>query len=196
METPSPLDLINAYEEDKRSMVAQQITNIEEQLTAAAYEDAARLPEDVFGRYFIPLFAGDDPLPYKVSLKDWILIARTPFSSVNIMRGNTVLFSVPPVLDRETITPIVDRGHSVADLVKDAQLHMNLSPRAGELRLQAHLANLPVVGDIKGNMHKHLKTWNKIFEHYGRPPLTQDAKSGAAGAPTAPEEDDFDFEPL
>lgn len=189
------LDLIAAAEEDAKKQIANQISAIENQLNEAAAHDRGWLPEDVFGRYFLPFFAGDDPLPFKVSLKDWILIARNPFGEVNIVRGNTVLFTIPPVLDREVIETITERGKNIADIVKDAQLHTNLSPRLGAAKLKQGLEGLRVIGDIPTHMRKHIDVWNKVFVHYGRKPLTNDApSSGTVGASNQDDDDDFDFQ--
>lgn len=188
------LDLIAAAEDDAREQIANQIAGIENQLNEAAASDRGWLPEDVFGRYFLPFFAGDDPLPFKVGLKDWILIARNPFGEVNIVRGNSVLFTIPPVLDREVIDTITERGRNVADMVKDAQLHTNLSPRLGAAKLKQGLDSLKVIGDIPEHMRKHIDVWNKVFIHYGRKPLTDTPPSGGGVAANQNDDDDFDFQ--
>jgi hypothetical protein len=167
---------------------ANFINTIAASLNVIASQDVARLPEDIFSKVFLPLLAGDEELPHKVTVADWISIAGTPYKSVDVFEPGTdkVLFRVPPLFDYQGVNPVRDpadrRQTPIQDVVKLADQYSHLHPMAGVNYLRNVLGQRASIMNTSDKLHKHAVVWNEILTRYGRPPLFA-AEQAAAAAP-------------
>lgn len=191
------MDNIESYREQR---LTEEITKIRETLTQVSAHP--QLPERIFVGVFLPMFAGDNPLPYDVSLDFWInVVAQSPFSPVDVVdQQHNVLFTVPPVYDQTAIQPVPPSDQhikSIAEVVATSDQLARLHPSQGEHYLNAELNQRSLIMRQPANVLRHAQTWNAIFERYGRPPLVALVnKAETEATDKATPGDDYEFEPL
>lgn len=131
----------------------------------------AQLPEHIFVRDFLPIFAGKVPLnKVKDFIQVWVSISGAPTSPVDIIdRKGEVLFTVPGLFDTNFIDPSKKDGSmNFAEIVHFAKLHNSISP---SLEKKVFIDNVQKKID---NMQKkspafarNIKAWQDIFDRYG-----------------------------
>ncbi len=178
----------------ERERNASMITDAFDQVLALERAENARLDEVRFRDIFLPMFAGDDPLPYKVTLAHWYNVARGDFDrqehtdtmnmggasyrEVDIIdAAGNVLFTVPPIMDRLAVRTLKrERGvPSVSDVIFQAQAYNHISPMAGQNHLNTELSER---GDrmFAPHHHEYALRWAEIFARYGRQLLDPEGK--------------------
>lgn len=178
--------------------MASEINKITTALQSAEQDVRARLPERHFREIYLPMFAGDEKLLYDINLGHWVNFAGNPYRGVDIIdeKGN-VLFTVPPVFDRDTINPTTANRRTLFEVMETAQQYANIHPHQGLKYLDSELTGRALIMKVPANVAKDLDTWNMIFQRYGRPPLAKVSKKDSdKKESTAAPDDDFDFEPL
>jgi hypothetical protein len=131
----------------------------------------AQLPETIFVRDFLPIFAGKVPLEkVKDFVQVWISISGSPTAAVDIIdrKGNT-LFTVPGLFDTNFIDPSKKDGSmNFAEIVSFAKLHNAISP---ELEKRVFVENvqkkLDVIQKKSPSFIKNVQIWQDIFQRYG-----------------------------
>lgn len=183
----------------RRKQLQDHIEMVQGALKTAESKDVPQISERIFVGIFLPLFGGDDPLPYAVDLGTWVQrVAGTAYKAVNVIdTQGKVLFVVPPLYDRGAIDPVpADRGSPIAHMVASAGQLALMSPRQGSSYLNAELTKRALVMKVPTNVLAHLETWNEIFKRYGREPLIalDDKPAEKAGDPAASAtDDDYEF---
>lgn len=177
--------------ENRKQLLADEISKIEQSLNAPGATSRARLSEYHFTNVFLPFFAGDDPLPYKVNMQTWIGIAGGAFNEVDIVdNNNQVLFTVPAVLDRTVVTPLYNDPHGLFHVMQSARQYEQLHPMQGVQHITHELNKRDFVRKAPVEIQQHLSAWNTIFARYQRPPLV--AMSSSAATPAASADETFD----
>lgn len=160
------------YSDERTSRLAQEIKNITSELAVVADTDFARLPERHFSQIFLPFFAGDEDLMYPVTLVHWLNVAGGPYRSVNIVGSDgVILFTVPPLFDRNAINPITEDAKSIAHVIATTSQYARIHPTQGANYLSSELTKRALVMKVPAAILNELETWNKIFTRYNRPPI-------------------------
>ncbi len=138
-----------------------------------------RMPERVFVDVYLPFFAGDNPLPYDVGLNHWINLAGGPYKAVHVVdNSNVVLFTVPSVLNRDSVAPVVRRNGDgvpmIADVVANAQALGKQNPVEAKRYLDAHFSQRMGLMKSAKNADPIKQLWNDIFARYNRPSMFDD----------------------
>lgn len=186
-----PLEFVKGQLNDEITRIAADV----EKATAAV---RARLPERHFREIYLPMFAGDEKNPYNVDLNHWVGFAGNPYREVDIIdEHGQVLFTVPPVLDREAVNPVnpEQTRTSVSHVIATAQQYGRIHPSQGVAFLDTELTGRALLMKVPPNVAKDLQTWNMIFTRYGRPPIIEVAPEQKPGAVKLPD-NDWDFEPF
>lgn len=161
-------------------ILSREIRGISSDIQAMTEESVKTVSEQIFVQVFLPLFAGDKELPYKVTMQHWLNMAGGWFNEVAIVndRGEE-LFRTPPLADRNLVAPGAGK-HKIAHAVITAQQYSAISPADSEAyirnSLAAHLNSIA----SKGNTLHFIQRWNDIMVRYGRQPLTENIKSEQA----------------
>jgi hypothetical protein len=164
---------IDKFAEQKQTGDSNIVTK---RLIQIAEEDIKRLPERVFVGVFLPVFAGDEQLHYNVNMETWLNYAGSPYKSVHVVdRNDNILFTVPPLLNREAVNPVKPSDYKVpiSSVVTTAGQIANQSPRQGLRYLTTELTKRALIMKVPGNVLKDLAIWNSIFTRYGRLPIVE-----------------------
>lgn len=146
------------------------------------------LPEVIFVTYFLPLFSGESKENADNLISQWFNIAGTNYSSVNIVDNNgNFIIKIPPLHDRNSMTPILDRSEDIAYAFNLAHQKASLSPR---------LANNIIANELNSRYNSITKSdyvnlkedWDKVFKHYGKNLDKGDSSNNTSGG-----EDEFEF---
>ena len=92
---------------------------------------------------------GDD---YVSRLEVWYLISNGPFGTVDLIdENNNIVAKVPPVLDWSIIKDQFTNNGNIANLFKEYENLLLISPNAAEAVLTEKLHNSFTVNDINNN---------------------------------------------
>jgi hypothetical protein len=188
------------------SRIGDEITKIANDLAAVPL-DHPKLPEVHFREIFLPLFAGDAQLKYNVTMDNWVKVAGSPFQAVDIIdpKSQKVLFTVPPLMDRNAVNPVNNDRAPISHVVASANQYARIHPMQGLHHLNAELTERALIMKVPASVRENIEIWNKIFERYGRPPIMalpdnfqNESKGSTGSAPTQQDTGtaDYDFEPL
>lgn len=159
-------------------MADEQITTPEvleamDFLINAQDTDVPRLPESVFVGKYLPILA--DTQSGKADLSQWLDVCGNGYRPVDVVRGDEVLFRVPPILKRYPTTGM-RRGMSIGEIMAQAQAHSTLAPRLGANYLDQKLGEK--VEHLSPELQE-LAVWNGILERYGYPVIKTTAPVAA-----------------
>jgi hypothetical protein len=128
------------------------------------------VPEYIFLQYFLPFFCGDTNENAQDLLNHWFTIAGNTYAAVNIVNNNgEFVIQVPPIHDRTTLSPILDRDQDIAYTFTVAQAKASLSPTLANNIINNGLGerfNSMVNNDKSNPVLK--EQWIKLFQHYGK----------------------------
>jgi len=180
----------------REQLLIDQINNIHGSLVTAAEQDVGRMPERVFKEIWLPFFAGDNPLPYEVTLNHWVNFAGSPSRQVRVVDTNgKVLFTVPPLFNRDAINPLSSSDKSIAHVVISAEQYSGISPIQGQRYLDGELKKRALIMRVPAAVMTNLKSWNDIFQRYGRPAIAT-ATADEPNKTTPGDDIDYDVAPL
>lgn len=175
-------EAIKTITEIKREEISLQIGRAFDSLVVKV--NNAHLPETVFQQHFLPFFAGELDAP---SLKDrdvitdWISIAGTPMSEVDIVDdlGNT-LFSVPPIFDSKIIEHVNRKaGNSIQDIMLEYEMRKGGVPtQANNFLNQALATKSQEITSNTSHLNVSISRWNDIMKRYNKGPVDSTTESG------------------
>jgi hypothetical protein len=163
------------YQQAEEVIRQQKITQIQESMNFAydslvSSQAKTQLPENVFVSYFLPFFAGQPVAPGRNVVAEWIGVAGTPMSEVDVVDvSGQVLFTVPAIFNTN-ILEIANRqaGRSFADIFSEYELRKAGVPIAanGYLAQNLHSKASEI---IKGehNVSFIANQWAMIMSRYG-----------------------------
>jgi C1A family cysteine protease len=197
MSNPQENNVLPTFKDQR---IEQQIVDIQSQLEEVASADIKTMPEDLFVNVFLPLFAGDEEKKYKVNFAMWAGQAGSAYKPVNIVdAANKVLFTVPPLFDRNQVTPVEGDGIRMSHVIHTTQQYANMHPAQAEAYLNEQLSQRNLVKRVPANILNHLESWNAIFKRYGRPEILavpEEAKNAVAGLAGEADNGEYEIEPL
>jgi len=132
----------------------------------------SRIPENLFRNVFLGLFANLDNQHPDATIQNWIAIAGNPFAQVDVVENNQVIFTVPPIYDKDAVNPAaMNRAEPLSHIVAIAQKLAMRSPIEG----QNYIANKynATRETVRGqaDVLSNIERWNAIFERYNLPEL-------------------------
>lgn len=132
----------------------------------------ARIPENLFRNVFLGLFANLENQHPDATIQNWISIAGNPFAQVDVVENNKVIFTVPPIYDKDAVNPAaMNRAEPLSHIVAIAQKLAMRSPIEG----QNYIANKynATRETVRGqaDVLSNIERWNQIFERYNLPEL-------------------------
>ena len=140
-------------------------------------EPKAKIKEDIFKNVFLPFFLGEENL-YNVGLGNWETLASNGitgpgglYREVDVVDENdVVLFTVPPIYDREAIKPVkLSDNIALEDLFKRAEIYGTIKPGLQAKGLSVIFTNLlDKMRVSENNSTSFIKRWLDIFERYGK----------------------------
>lgn len=156
--------------------MAQYDPAVAEAFDVLADIELPNIQEDRFVREFLPMFAAG--LQEKVDIGRWLDVAGHAHLPVNVLRGETFLFRVPPLLRDAGMLP-GDRaaGQNMYENILTAEKKRAILPALGD----AHLRET-VINRVKHEPAslEYVKAWNSIFTAYGYPTIALPAEAQAA----------------
>jgi hypothetical protein len=177
--------------ENARKAVANRIDMVASALDSIP---GGRLPEEIFVKYFLPLFCGETQNPDFA--QQWISVAGSPTSEVAVFDDKgEVLFNVPAWLDTTVINSASPLKGSVGilNIVQNAELVGNNIKAQG---VQAFTRNMAVKARelIKANEAEpsvFRDRWLAILKRYDR--LEDNTPSASEQTAAGLSEDDMEF---
>lgn len=183
----------------REQKIAEEIQNITRDLETVSSRDIRNIPERVFREVFLPMFAGKEDLVYPASTRIWANIAGSYFSRVNVINErNEILFTVPALMNNSAVNPVSSEEIPVSHVVATAKQYAFMHPAQGSQYLDDQLTKRSLLMRVPNNVLEDIETWNKIFERYGYPIITEVKDLQQKTNPDAQSGDgiDYDFEPL
>jgi hypothetical protein len=149
------------------SKLSEQTESIYSSLVNVKYN--ARLPENVFVGYFLPHFSGQVPISDDTTvMADWISIAGTPMSEVDIVNpaGDTI-FTVPSLFDTNIIDITKqDLGEPFPNIYSQYDLKNNHIPVIANSYLNEALSEK--IDKIRNvDIITNDARWSEILTRYG-----------------------------
>lgn len=184
MNQPTQNTLVEQFIKQRSARLASELDKVEDLMNDINPTARVELDEFYF-RAFVDVFAGDEKMMYfgegeqarKNALRTWTNVATSMLHEVDVygvVEGKrTLLFTVPPLLDREMMEPTekLEGRPSVYGAVLNAGHLSNVSKAQGEQYLVDYLGERLSRMYHPQTMIKNAEAWNKIFAFYGRKPL-------------------------
>lgn len=192
----------NSPQQISEQMMAQKIEESRKAIDEC-YDNAIvkhqnnRIPEEVFRAGFLGYFTGQPKEPNQSYMAQWIAIAGSPMSEVDVVdEADKVIFTVPPMMNTSSIALKTTRGESMNDLMRQYQHQKSITPYAGQNFAHAHFGQKAreLTSVQTDSFDKAQEAWGKIFKHYGIPdPSKQEVVDPAAPvAQSASSDYDYD----
>lgn len=165
----------NQYKAMEEQLRQQKINEIQESMNFAheslvTSQVKARLPENVFVAYFLPFFSGQAVAPGRNVVAEWIGVAGTPMSEVDVVDvNNQVLFTVPAIFNTN-ILEVANRkaGQSFADIYGEYDLRKAGVPIAANGFLVQNLNEKAVeILRYPVDSNSIASRWTNIMARYG-----------------------------
>ena len=179
---------------------AAQQRNFDAMFDAIVKEPASgqgRLPEHLFLKYFLPVFANQRPAPEDF-ISTWVSIAGQPAGEVQIVdNANNVLFTVPPLMDTHHIKRLrPDGSMDFSSIGQMLALHAQSNPKLAEANYQQNLIKRYKESHSPTSVtSENQKRWQEIFVRYGieqtKPEPAQAASAKSTGAEDDIGDDEF-----
>lgn len=202
---------------DDLSSVGRGIAEILSDFESVNYQkEIVRFPEPLFVKHFLPLFSGQvQPTP-QLNLSVWITIAQGEYNPVHIVdQKNEILFTVPPMLERDAIDPIITNQQGVNSVMKNAARLREISLRDSDIFMNKSILGLHLREKATPKILENIQIWNNIFARYNLPikmraedgtivdvvpgsrPITSNTSNSSAGTAIAANltsEDDIEYD--
>lgn len=167
---------MNDSTQDKSELLQKAVTNssllihmkntekIKESLSGLI-NDSQKLPESIFISDFLPMFLGNLGDDYTSRLEVWYLISNGPFGTVDLLDDDgNVVAKVPPVQDRTILKDQSNNGNNIANLFKEYENLLLISPNAAEAVLSEKLHKSFTVNDSNNN--NLVTQWKNFLSRY------------------------------
>ncbi len=175
---------------DVKDMFISEMNTVRDKAFKGLVEDfpKARLPENIFVEYFLPLFLGHrTDRPNWVA--EWIGVAGSPSAEVEVFNQVTgeVLFTVPGVLATSLVNPASDGVWMHDIFARGSQLNNNIPGSGTNFVLNQLNDKLNACVD-DSEMSKEKSGWTYILNRYGYSVQNQQTQETSSGM-----DDAFEF---
>lgn len=161
----------NADNEHNRA-IASDFDKSFEMLERIEQSSRNRIPEALFSGVFLGLFANLENKHPNGTIENWIAIAGSPFNKVDVVQDNKVIFTVPPVFNKNAISPRdLDAKEPISHIVSIAEKLALRSPIESNNYLSNKYSNLNITK--RENVMEYIQDWNTIFSYYKLPPIME-----------------------
>ncbi len=142
-----------------------KIAQAMDQIEKWEFEDAPRIPEQIFVARYLPIFAAKADTP--VDISPWLEVCRHGMLWVNVTdSAGNVIFRVPPLYRGIDVTAgLGDIGKMpMGEVLANAELKERVYPTSGAHYMSAHFENRfkPTSQAVE-----LARIWNGIFTRYG-----------------------------
>ena len=148
------------------------------------------LEESIFVKKYLPLLAANTS-EVKAPVGLWLEVAGTAFQPVDIVKGKEILFTVPALLDSNSVK-IQDqkdrRALTIPGMIAEAEMRTATVPQMGINFLNHHLSKLFEGRELHS---EHLLAWQAIFKRYNIKPFELPTELSGE-APSSSQEMTFD----
>lgn len=140
-------------------------------LRALRAPERPRVLESDFARYYV--FGLHNRTDYPEQFQAWLDVASTVNHSVDVVRDNEVLFTVPPLLMPYPTEVEYDSARALTNIVDRALGNGAINPALVEKSLRqelgAHLKHTIQGDEGIALLAEHISAWDEIFARYGLP---------------------------
>lgn len=151
--------------------IAEEIKSIYNSIEKISESNIARMREEVFVYYYLPLFVGEENIHIEVSFDSWKRYAGGVFNEVIIIDNNGAeLYRVPALFDKDKISPILS-GRKISDVMVTAEQYSRIHPNQGRAYLNNELNARAIFMKNIGDNATNKERWNNIFRRYNKPEI-------------------------
>mgnify|MGYP000029356127 FL=1 len=125
---------------------------------------------DLFVRTFLPALGQEHDEP--LDMNPWLAISKGPYNPVDVVSNGSVVFTVPPLLNRRNTRINENSKDSLTTIAVVAKQKGDAHPMMGQNYLRQGL--LSYVGRERVNPEA-LQEWNRVLVKYGYDPIELDA---------------------
>ena len=142
---------------------------IKETVRMLAASNKPTIQESQFISEFLPMFTADPrKVDGKIFVNAWINISNSPLAEVDVLRGNELLFTVPPLLHApDSLLEVLDKSQAYQN-ISQAALKYNVMPKLGEAHMKRWMDGTIPKQEIA---FEHVHRWNEIFKRYNLPTI-------------------------
>jgi hypothetical protein len=152
-------------------VLKEQIRQFEKQFEELDRLNVRTIPENMFVHHFLPFFAGEVKENAQEIMTNWLTIAGSAVSPVNVVNtAGQVVAQVPPVQNNAGLDPTAQSDANIAYSAKEAKAMMGLSPIAAQNILSSELGVKlsAMTKNIAVSNADHEKRWDTLLGHYGK----------------------------
>lgn len=149
--------------------------------------DHFRMQEALFKDAFLPLFANEKVADPRITMGFYVDMIGNAFRSVDVIdEAGNLVFTVPPVFNRETLRTAMAGGRtSFREILANHRLMAFNSPAAAEGYMVEAVSKKALLQYDTEEGRKEAAQWNAIFKRYGRkPPFDIPEVNAVEGTPT------------
>ena len=142
------------------------------------------MPEGSFIQYILPIIAGEKvfdsqydepnkPNASGVTIAEYIALAGSPYNEIDVVSGNTILFTLPPIFCKDVIVnKEVDKDIS-AELSIAALKSTDYKAQSDAMVTSTLMDRVALVPIRKENaiLKSYLDRWNTILARYNKEPI-------------------------
>lgn len=159
---------------------SDKIAQAMDQIATWEFEDAPRIPEQIFVARYLPMFASKAETP--VDISPWLDVCRHGMLWVNVIdNAGQVIFRVPPLYRGINVTAGLGQVGKMpmSEVMSNAELKDRVYPNSGAHYMDAHFENRFKPTSQAVEM---ARVWNEIFARYGYEiPYPEAGLTGSAG---------------
>lgn len=164
MTNQKPIDL-------QTEILKEQIRVFEAQFQELDKLNIRTIPENMFVHHFLPFFAGEVKENAQEIMTNWLTIAGSAVSPVNVVDPQgRVVAQVPAIQNNEGLDPSAKSDSNIAYSVKEAKAVTGLSPIAAQniLRSDLGIKLTAMTNSITKSNAVHEGKWTSLLNHYGK----------------------------
>lgn len=143
--------------------VDEKVLGAMQAISSLGEEDVPRISEDLFVGRYLPVLAGKVDSE-KTPLLFWLEVAGSPYAPVDVMKGNEVLFRVPPLLKAGVTTLNARPGQGLDDVMLTAERKGMVHPKMGINYLDQELSRRQTA-PLSATQEQ--ERWRAILVRYG-----------------------------
>ena len=142
------------------------------------------MPEGSFIKYILPIIAGEKVFDSQydnskadnlsgVTIAEYIALAGSPYSEIDVVSGNKILFTLPPIFCREVVVNKEVDKYISAELNAAALKSTDYKAQSDTMITNTLMDRVALVPLKKENaiLKSYLDRWNTILARYNKEPI-------------------------
>jgi len=144
----------------------EEIEEIEKDLSPSNPNNRTKISYELFNNYFLPLLTGEVKDENRPFIVEWISIAGSPTSEVEVLNKDGTSTIIPPLFNTEKITLNNNDQASLGDLISYANEVQSANPIKGDKLTNDIINSIKIPNKL--HTDEYLNKWRDVLIKYGR----------------------------